>query len=109
MLRRWLDRHDVEYELVGTRDWVVAKAPLSTIEKLFNVTYNVCYHDQAKIYSSCALGEMTIPKKLAAHVDLVTGVIGVPSVYEKKERSPLEAPTGQEVCAMFCFSQPKFG
>jgi tripeptidyl-peptidase-1 len=77
-VQTWLRSHGVESTVSGNTDVLLATATLAQIEKLFGVTYTVWSHTSGKTRGA-SLGPYTVPAAIAPHIDIVAGVVGLPS------------------------------
>eukprot|EP01104_Vermistella_antarctica_P020740 TRINITY_DN900_c0_g1_i1.p1 TRINITY_DN900_c0_g1~~TRINITY_DN900_c0_g1_i1.p1 ORF type:complete len:577 (+),score=180.90 TRINITY_DN900_c0_g1_i1:23-1732(+) len=74
----WLQAHNVEYTLTGNQDYLRVETTVAKAEKLMNIKYNVYTHTNGARVPA-ALGPYSVPAHLSQHIDLVSGVVGLPN------------------------------
>ena len=85
-VRRFLRRFGVTNTRTAlTRDWVSAEVPLVLIEKMFNVTFHTFHHLPTGQMHTATLDAYSLPARVAAEVDLVTMVSGLPDIRVRRE------------------------
>jgi len=85
ILKKWLISHGVRsIDEVKTGDLLVAKAAVSTVEKMFNVRFQFFRHSLTGRVLARSMTRLTIPQDFASLIQLVHGINDFPFMMRKR-------------------------
>lgn len=79
-VKAFLKHHNLNtYTLNKNRDIITVPMSLQKIQEVFGVEYSTFQHDSGRV-ATATLGPYSVPSRVAPHLRLVTGVMGLPRV-----------------------------
>jgi len=71
-------------KVLKSRDYITCSVTIAQAEKIFGVKYYNYQHRSGAVFQG-TLGPYSLPQEIAQHVDLVSGLVGIPNLEVKKK------------------------
>jgi subtilase family serine protease len=74
---KWLEVNEAfDYEMVLSKDMIRVKTTVGVTERLFGTTFSTFVHEETGNSILSAYGDITVPKALKKHIQLISGLNG---------------------------------
>eukprot|EP01103_Thecamoeba_quadrilineata_P007454 TRINITY_DN17330_c0_g1_i1.p1 TRINITY_DN17330_c0_g1~~TRINITY_DN17330_c0_g1_i1.p1 ORF type:complete len:564 (-),score=96.23 TRINITY_DN17330_c0_g1_i1:40-1731(-) len=95
----WLKSQGVrDAKVERSKDYLTCSVTIKQAEKIFDVKFNNYKHTSGRTFTG-TLGPYSVPSILAQHIDLVSGLVGLPNLDFKHSpiKNPLAGPGGKDI------------